>query len=91
MSRKGLPRDPQTRLRELIMILKRDFYFIRHGQTDHNQSLAKTDHGDISLNRNGKEQAQSIASIACQIPLQTICCSPLKRAKETKELLLPEK
>lgn len=73
------------------MIPKKDFYFIRHGQTDHNKSLTKTDHGDISLNLIGKEQARNIAPLVSQIPLQTICCSPLKRAKETKELMLPER
>ena len=73
------------------MIPKKDFYFIRHGQTDHNKLLTKTDHGDISLNLTGKEQARNIAPLVSQIPLQTICYSPLKRAKETKELILPER
>jgi len=71
------------------MILKQEFYFVRHGQTDHNKSIVKTDHGDISLNATGRTQALNIAPILNQLSFQTICCSPLKRAKETKELLTP--
>lgn len=72
------------------MILKKEFYFIRHGQTDHNISLDKIDHSDISLNATGRMQALYIAPRLNQFSFQTICCSPFKRAKETKELLFPK-
>lgn len=71
------------------MIAKKEFYFVRHGQTEHNISFAKTDHTDISLNATGRTQALNAAPLIQQLPFQTICCSPLKRAKETKELLTP--
>lgn len=71
------------------MILKKDFFFVRHGQTDHNRSSHKTDHEDISLNAIGKEQAKNLAPLVAGLPICTICCSPLRRAQETKELLLP--
>lgn len=71
------------------MILKKEFYFVRHGQTDHNKQAAKTDHEDISLNQTGVEQARSLSPLIHGLSLGTICCSPMKRAKETKELLAP--
>jgi len=71
------------------MINHKEFYFIRHGQTDLNLKMVKTDHGDVSINETGRRQARNMSSLVTKLPLQTICCSPFKRAKETKELLLP--
>ncbi len=71
------------------MINPKEFYFVRHGQTDMNLRMVKTDHGDISINETGRKQALNMSSLVAKLPLQTICCSPFKRAKETKELLLP--
>jgi probable phosphoglycerate mutase len=69
------------------MILKKEFYFIRHGQTDGNIAPSiKTNHGDISLNETGVAQAHRIEHRVSSLPIKTICCSPLKRAKETKEI-----
>lgn len=67
------------------MIAKKEFYFVRHGQTDGNLFLLKT-YGDISLNETGREQARAIEPLIASLPIKTICCSPLKRAKETKEI-----
>lgn len=61
------------------MILQKEFYFIRHGQTDHNKSAPKIDHEDISLNDIGWQQANEIESIIAALPIKTICFSPLKR------------
>lgn len=69
------------------MIFKKEFYFIRHGQTDQNISPVKTDHGDIPLNAAGRQQATIVEPIIATLPIKTICCSPLKRALETKELV----
>lgn len=68
-------------------IPRKPFYFVRHGQTDFNVSKLKTDHGDVSLNARGVEQAQAIESIIAALPIQHICCSPLKRAQETKQII----
>jgi uncharacterized phosphatase len=66
----------------------KEFYFIRHGQTDHNISIhLKEDHGDISLNETGRKQAKNIEPIVFSLPIQTVCSSPLKRAQETKEII----
>ncbi|MBI2810847.1 MAG: histidine phosphatase family protein [Candidatus Melainabacteria bacterium] len=69
------------------MVLPREFYFVRHGQTEHNLSQEKTDQGDISLNETGLNQARQIAPLIASLSIQTICFSPFKRAKETKDIL----
>lgn len=69
------------------MILRKEFYFIRHGQTDHNKSTPRLDNEDISLNDTGWKQASEIESIIAALPIKTICFSPLRRAKETKEVI----
>lgn len=69
------------------MIFKREFYFIRHGQTDYNASSAKVDHGDVSLNAIGGKQARTVEPVIASLPIKSVCCSPLKRAKETKEII----
>ncbi len=69
------------------MILKKGFYFVRHGQTDHNKGILTDDHEDISLNETGIEQARNIEPIIAGLPVQSVCFSPLKRAIETKEII----
>jgi len=72
------------------MILQKKFYFVRHGQTDHNllEGKDKGDHpGDISLNETGKNQAKLIQPIISTLPIKTVCSSPLKRAQETREII----
>ena len=72
------------------MILKKEFYFVRHGQTNHNllEGKDKGDHpDDISLNETGKNQAKLIQSIISALPIKTVCSSPLKRAQETREII----
>ncbi|MBI3236749.1 MAG: histidine phosphatase family protein [Chlamydiales bacterium] len=69
------------------MIFKKSFYFIRHGQTDYNVLKCKVDHEDVSLNQVGFLQAQTIEPFVAELPIRSVCFSPLKRAKETKELI----
>lgn len=69
------------------MIVRKEFYFVRHGQTDYNISGCKVDHEDVSLNATGFRQAQELESIIATLPIKSVCCSPLKRAKETKETI----
>lgn len=72
------------------MILQKEFYFVRHGQTNHNllDGIHKEDHpGDISLNETGRTQAKLIQSTISALPVKTVCTSPLKRAQETKEII----
>lgn len=69
------------------MIYRQEFYFVRHGQTDHNKHNLTTDCGDIPLNETGREQARSIESLIAKLPVKTLCHSPLLRAKETKDIV----
>jgi broad specificity phosphatase PhoE len=66
---------------------KKDFYFIRHGKTNFNTSIHKIDHEDVSLNAEGLQQARDIEPLITSLPIKTVCSSPLKRAKETKEII----
>jgi probable phosphoglycerate mutase len=73
-----------------LMILQKEFYFVRHGQTDYNllEGKHKGDHpGDISLNETGRNQAKLIQPTISALPIKTVCSSPLKRVQETKEII----
>ena len=69
------------------MIHRKEFYFVRHGQTDYNTAIISTDHHDIPLNAHGKNQALAIEPLIASLPIQTVCYSPMRRAKETKEIV----
>ncbi len=66
-------------------ILKKEFYFLRHGETTYNAEQLLSD-ADISINENGIKQAETIKEIIAKLPIKTICYSPLKRAIETKNI-----
>lgn len=64
-----------------------EILFARHGQTEWNvlgriQGLA-----DIELNRKGIEQAEEISRILKNEKIDLIISSPLKRAKQTAEII----
>ncbi len=69
------------------LLAAREFYFLRHGQTDQNTlKVPFTEERDIALNEHGKKQARALASSLALLPIHTICYSPLQRAKETMDL-----
>lgn len=69
------------------MILQKEFYFIRHGQTDENFNLSLTSRReDIPLNQAGVAQAKDIEPLVALLPIKSICFSPLQRAKQTKDI-----
>jgi uncharacterized phosphatase len=68
------------------MIKKKNFYFLRHGETDFNAGKLIHDDTDIALNETGRNQANLIQPIIAKLPIQTICVSPLRRARETAEI-----
>ena len=72
------------------MIPNQQFFFVRHGQTDHNalEGADKGDHPhDIPLNEVGRTQAQKIEPVVASLAVKTVCVSPMKRAIETKEIV----
>lgn len=65
------------------MISEKEFYFIRHGQTDWNLDHRAQGQTDVPLNAIGQKQAQKAALSATQWKFGTICSSPLSRAVAT--------
>ncbi len=63
------------------------FYFLRHGETDWNRRRVMQGHRDIPLNACGIEQAREVAPAVAKLPIVTVCCSTLGRAKQTAEIV----
>jgi len=62
-------------------------YFIRHGETDYNRNNLWMGRQDLPLNRTGIRQVEAAAEAIARIPLQIIMTSPLRRARQTAELI----
>ena len=63
------------------------FYFLRHGETDWNRRRIMQGHTDIPLNACGVTQAEEVAPAVARLPIVTICCSTLGRARRTAEIV----
>jgi len=63
--------------------------YLRHGQTDWNAQGRIQSSTDIPLNETGRAQARERAAelLSHQPPVEIIYASPLKRAKETAEII----
>ena len=66
-------------------------YLIRHGETDQNKIKCLQGRTDIELNAYGKELAHKTAEGLKHIEFEMIFTSPLKRAKETAEIIKGER
>lgn len=68
---------------------RKDFYFIRHGETDINaQSHVKRTDYDLPLNDRGIEQAIAARQICSKLPIKIVRSSPIQRAIQTRDILL---
>lgn len=63
-------------------------YLIRHGETDYNKQKRNQGRIDIPLNEYGRELAIRTGAGLAEVPFDLCLCSPLKRARETAELIL---
>ena len=63
-------------------------YIIRHGRTDWNDDHRIQGRTDTELNESGRKMAAEAAVEYRDINFDICYCSPLKRAKETAEILL---
>ena len=63
------------------------FYYLRHGETDWNRERRQQGQTDIPLNDTGRAQARATARQLADCGIATICTSPLKRARETAEIV----
>ena len=75
------------RKRTMKQNISKNFYFVRHGETDHNVKHILHDETDITLNERGVQQAQKIQPVIERLPVQMVCVSPLLRAKQTKAII----
>lgn len=65
-------------------------YFVRHGETEWNKEYRYYGKTDIPLNRKGEEQGRRVGILLKDISFDTIYTSPLKRARQTKQLIINE-
>lgn len=70
-----------------MLLVKKPFYFIRHGETDWNSKGLCMGQKDIPLNERGRQQAQKIFENDKRLHTTRIFYSPLKRAQETMEIV----
>lgn len=66
-------------------------YLIRHGETDQNRKRCLQGRSDIELNEYGRELARKTAEGLKDVGFDMIITSPLKRAKETAEIIRGER
>jgi broad specificity phosphatase PhoE len=70
------------------MIMKKDLYLFRHGQTDFNaEGRFAGQKFDIPVNAKGIEQAEKLSLLLKPVALDIIYSSPLIRAKQTAEIV----
>ncbi len=62
-------------------------YVVRHGQTEWNVLKKMQGSADIELNEKGLAQANTTADMLKSSTFDIIFCSPLKRAKQTAEII----
>lgn len=72
------------------MLLRKPFYFLRHGQTDWNVAKRIQGQTDIPLNEYGRQQALQASSIIAQLDIGGIFTSQLSRAFDTATIVKPE-
>jgi broad specificity phosphatase PhoE len=71
-------------LLNIIQLITRELYIIRHGQTDHNaMGIVQGKGVDLSLNDKGRRQARAFYEAYKDIPFDIAYASTLKRAQET--------
>lgn len=69
------------------MLTQREFYYLRHGETDWNRERRQQGQTDIPLNDAGRSQARAAVQRFSGLGIATICTSPLQRAMETARII----
>jgi len=69
------------------MLTRQTFWFLRHGQTDWNRAGRCQGRADIPLSALGEIEAQEAVRHLTGLGINAICCSPLKRARRTAEII----
>lgn len=66
-------------------------YIVRHGKTDWNVKGLLQGTADIELNEEGKYQVKALSKQIDLSEIDICICSPLKRARQTSEILVSNK
>lgn len=69
------------------MLTRQTFWFLRHGQTDWNRTGRCQGRVDVPLSDLGEAEARSAVGRLTGHGINAICCSPLKRARRTAEIV----
>ena len=69
------------------MIIRKPFYYIRHGQTDWNVERRFQGSMDIPLNETGISQAHAAKDLMRDLPITHIYSSTLQRARVTADIV----
>ena len=69
------------------MIPRRQFYFVRHGETDWNRDGRYQGTADTPLNETGVAQARAAAVVLAGCPIHRIVTSPMIRALKTAAII----
>lgn len=68
--------------------MKKYLYVVRHGETDYNaRRIFQGQQCDIPLNDTGRRQAHELIAKLKNKKIDAIYCSPLKRARETADII----
>ena len=69
------------------MLTRQPFWFLRHGQTDWNRTGRCQGRKDVPLSMQGEAEAHAAIPQLKHLGIKAICCSPLKRAHHTAEII----
>lgn len=69
------------------MLTRQTFWFLRHGQTEWNRTGRCQGHADIPLSTLGEAEAHEAVQHLGGLGINAICCSRLKRARRTAEIV----
>ena len=62
-------------------------HLARHGQTAYNHEGRFQGHLPVPLDATGREQAAALAQVAAGVEIVSLWCSPLRRARETADVV----
>src|SRR6188472_561253 len=62
-------------------------HLARHGQTAYNHEGRFQGHLPVPLDATGREQAAALAEVAAGVEIVSLWCSPLRRARETADIV----
>ena len=69
------------------MIIQKQFFYVRHGQTEWNLIGKLQGCSNVPLNDTGRAQALEASLKLADAPVAAIYCSPLQRARDTAGII----